>query len=140
KKNVVNWIAQKHDWQVEQNWLSFSPGVITSLHIAIQTFTNEGDNILIQTPVYTPFFNLIKNGGRSVVENTLKYDGATYTIDFDDFEKKLQQDVKAFILCSPHNPVGRVWTREELTKIAALCKKYDVFVFADEILADLVFD
>lgn len=139
RNNVTNWISLKHGWDVETNWLSFSPGVITSLHIAIQTFTNEGDNILIQTPVYTPFFNLIKNGNRQVVENALKYDGKTYTIDFDDLEEKLKT-VKAFILCSPHNPVGRVWTKEELTKIAALCEQHDVLVFSDEIHADLVFD
>lgn len=139
RNNVTNWISLKHGWDVETNWLSFSPGVITSLHIAIQTFTNEGDNILIQTPVYTPFFHLIKNGNRQVVENALKYDGKTYTIDFDDLEEKLKT-VKAFILCSPHNPVGRVWTKEELTKIAALCEQHDVLVFSDEIHADLVFD
>lgn len=139
RNNVTNWISLKHGWDVETDWLSFSPGVITSLHIAIQTFTNEGDNILIQTPVYTPFFNLIKNGNRQVVENALNYDGKTYTIDFDDLEEKLKT-VKAFILCSPHNPVGRVWAKEELTKIAALCEQHDVLVFSDEIHADLVFD
>ena len=139
RNNVTNWISLKHGWDVETNWLSFSPGVITSLHIAIQTFTNEGDNILIQTPVYTPFFNLIKNRNRQVVENALQYDGNSFTIEFDDLQEKLKT-VKAFILCSPHNPVGRVWTKEELTKIAALCEQHDVLVFSDEIHADLVFD
>src|SRR5699024_9612910 len=140
KENVNNWIKEKHNWDVKTDWLTFSPGVITTLHTVIQAFTEENDKILIQTPVYTPFFQLIENGNREIVTNTLQYDGSRYTIDFADFEEKLKQGVKAFILCSPHNPVGRVWTKEELTKIADLCEQYDVLIFADEIHADLVFD
>lgn len=140
KQNVTNWIKQKHDWDVNTDWLTFSPGVITTLHTVIQAFTKENDKILIQTPVYTPFFQLIKDGKREIVTNTLQYDGTRYTIDFVDFEEKLKHGVKAFILCSPHNPVGRVWTKEELTKITDLCVQYDVLIFSDEIHADLVFD
>src|SRR5699024_9424196 len=115
-------------------------GIITRLHIAIQSFTNENDKILLQTPVYTPFFNIIRNSNREVVENPLSYDGEKYEINFADFEKKLQQGVKAFILCSPHNPVGRVWTEDELLEMARLCLKYNVLILADEIHADLVFN
>ena len=140
KKLVTNWVQKKHHWKIDSDWLSFSPGVITSLHIAIQSFTNENDKILLQTPVYTPFFNIIRNGKRQVVENSLRFNGEKYEIDFEDFEKKLQTGVKAFVLCSPHNPVGRVWTKEELSEMARLCLKYDVLILADEIHADLVFD
>src|SRR5699024_9017430 len=139
-RNVIkNWIQKKHDWTIDPNWLSFSPGVITSLHIAIQTFTEENDKILLQTPVYTPFFNIIRNGNREVVENPLLFNGNNYEIDFEVFEEKLKQGVKAFILCSPHNPVGRIWTETELHEIVRLCMKYDVLILADEIHADLVF-
>lgn len=135
---VIDWVKKRHHWDIQTDWLSFSPGVITSLHIAIQTFTKPGDSILIQTPVYTPFFNIIKNGDRHVVQNSLLYKDNRYEIDFVDFEEKLKQ-VQAFILCSPHNPVGRVWTKEELEKMARLCLKHNVLILADEIHADLIF-
>lgn len=139
RNQIVNWVQQKHNWKIDENWLSFSPGVITSLYVAIQSFTEQNDKILLQTPVYTPFFHIIQNSGRQVIENPLKLNGEKYEIDFADFEEKLQQGVKAFILCSPHNPVGRVWTKEELTEMGRLCLKYDVLILADEIHADLVF-
>lgn len=139
QENVCRWVQKRHRWNIEKEWLSFSPGVITSLSIAIDAFTKPKDNILIQTPVYTPFFNLIKGNNRQVVENPLIFNGKTYEIDFEDLERKLKNDVKAFILCSPHNPVGRVWSKRELEKIANLCLQYDVQIFADEIHADLVF-
>lgn len=139
RTNVSQWINKRHQWDVANNELIFSPGVITSLHTAIHSFTNPNDKILLQTPVYTPFFQLIENNNRQVVENRLHYNGSTYEIDFVDLEAKLQDGVKAFMLCSPHNPVGRVWTKAELEKIAALCLRYDVLILADEIHADLTF-
>lgn len=139
KKCVTDWVQYKHNWSIDISSLSFSPGVITSLHTAIQQFTNEGDRIVIQTPVYTPFFNLIRQSNREVVESPLTYDGDKYGIDFSAFENILKTGVKAFIFCSPHNPVGRVWTKEELTEIVRLCEQYDVLIFSDEIHADLVF-
>lgn len=139
KETIVQWISRRHHWQVDKNWLTFSPGVVTSLHIAIQAFTEPKDKILIQTPVYTPFFHMIEQHDRVIVENPLLYKNNYYTIDFADLEEKLKQDVKAFIFCSPHNPVGRVWTKEELTEIARLCIKYDVLILSDDIHADLVF-
>ena len=139
KSNVSKWLKNRHQWEVANNELIFSPGVITSLHNAIHSFTEPNDNILLQTPVYTPFFQLIKNSNRNIVENPLHYNGSTYEIDFVDLEEKLKQGVKAFMFCSPHNPVGRVWTKIELEKIAALCLQYYVLIFADEIHADLVF-
>lgn len=139
KDNVTNWLHNRHQFNVTNNELIFSPGVITSLHTVINTLTEKNDKILVQSPVYTPFFNLIRDNDRQVIENELIYDGTSYTIDFADFEAKLQQGVTAFMLCSPHNPVGRVWTKEELEKIATLCHEYDVLILADEIHADLIF-
>ncbi len=139
KGAVLNWVESRHNWTIDPNWLSFSPGVVTSLHMAIQAFTEPNDKVLIQTPVYTPFYNVIKQHNREVVKSPLVYENQSYTIDFNDFEEKLKQGVKAFILCSPHNPVGRVWTHEELSEIARLCLKYDVLILSDEIHGDLVF-
>ncbi|RIU94651.1 MalY/PatB family protein [Oceanobacillus picturae] len=139
KGSIESWLKERHDWQIDQGWLSFSPGVVTSLHMAIQAFTEVGDKVLIQTPVYTPFYKVVESHDRQVVKNPLLYEENTYQIDFVNFEDKLQDGVKAFILCSPHNPVGRVWSKEELTKMAELCVKHDVLIISDEIHGDLVF-
>ena len=139
KNAVVNWLSDRHQWTIQPEWLTFSPGVVSSLHMASEAFTEPGDKILIQTPVYTPFYTVIKAHGREMVKNPLIEKDQYFTIDFDDFEEKLKTGVKAFILCSPHNPVGRVWKKEELEEIARLCLKYDVMIFSDEIHADLVF-
>ncbi|AVQ99715.1 cystathionine beta-lyase [Oceanobacillus iheyensis] len=139
KGSIESWLKERHNWQIDQGWLSFSPGVVTSLHMAIQAFTEVGDKVLIQTPVYTPFYKVVESHDRQVVKNPLLYKENTYQIDFVDFEEKLQEGVKAFILCSPHNPVGRVWSKEELTKLAELCVKHDVLIISDEIHGDLVF-
>lgn len=139
KQTIKQWLKRRHNWEIQADWLSFSPGVVTSLYIAIQAFTEPKDKILIQTPVYTPFFNMIEQHERVIVENPLIKQNNYYKIDFADFEEKLKQGVKAFIFCSPHNPVGRVWTKEELEKIGRLCVKYDVLILSDDIHADLVF-
>lgn len=139
KDSIVNWQTNQHDWEINSDWLSFSPGVVTSLHMAIQAFTEPNDKVLIQTPVYPPFYNVIKAHEREIVKSPLHYQDNYYTVDFADFEEKLKSGVKAFILCSPHNPVGRVWTEEELQEMARLCLKYDVLIISDEIHADLVY-
>ncbi|WP_217589170.1 MalY/PatB family protein [Lentibacillus saliphilus] len=136
---IVNWIKTRHNWAIHPDTLTFSPGVVTSLHLAVQTFTEPGDGILIQTPVYPPFYNVIQQHDRQVVKNPLIKEDGYYTIDFDDFEAKLKQGIKAFILCSPHNPVGRVWRKDELLKMAQLCLEHDVLMIADEIHCDLVY-
>jgi len=137
--SIVEWLEKRHQWSINPSWLSYSNGVVTSLHMAVQAFTDPQDKILIQTPVYTPFYSVIKEHNRQVVTNPLINQDNYYTIDFEDFEEKLKNGVKAFILCSPHNPVGRVWKKEELEEIARLCLKYNVMIFSDEIHADLVF-
>lgn len=141
KKTVTSWLERRHNWIVPINSLTFSPSVMTSVHMAITAFTNQNDHILIQTPVYTPFYQAIEQHGRNVVKNKLLFNEVTnkYEIDFDDFEQKLANGVKAFLLCSPHNPVGRVWTKDELMKMAELCLKYNVLIFSDEIHCDLVY-
>lgn len=137
---VKGWLGTRHGWDIQKDWLTFSPGVITSLHLAIQLFTDVDDKIVIQTPVYTPFFNLVKGGKRTLVENELIYENGTYRMDLADLELSFKDGARAMIFCSPHNPVGRVWSRDELDGLAALCKKYDVLILSDEIHADLVFD
>lgn len=139
REPIVNWLHKRHDWQIDANWLSFSPGVVTSLHIAIEAFTEPNDKVLIQTPVYTPFYDVIESHQRKIVKNSLVLKDQQYQIDFADFEEKLRDNVKAFILCSPHNPVGRVWTKAELTRMAELCVKYNVLILSDEIHSDLVY-
>lgn len=139
KNAIINWVAKRHQWNINAESLSFSHGVVTSLHMAIQAFTEPHDKVLIQTPVYTPFFNVIKQHDRTVVENPLVFDDNYYKIDFQDFEEKLKTGVKAFILCSPHNPIGRVWSADELKELARLCLKYDVLILSDEIHADLIY-
>jgi cystathionine beta-lyase len=137
---VENWLQQR-GWQIDPHKISFSPGVVSAINFAVNVFTNPGDKILINTPVYHPFKNAINNHGRTLVRSSLKNSGdGYYTIDFDDFEKKLADGVKMYIMCSPHNPVGRIWTVEELTKIGELCLKYKTLVISDEIHSDLVFN
>ncbi|WP_077327706.1 MalY/PatB family protein [Virgibacillus siamensis] len=138
KKSITNWVENRHNWTIKQDWLSFSPGVVASLHMAVQTFTKPHDKVLIQTPVYTPFYKVIEGHDRQIVKNKLQLKDNYYHIDFADFEEKLKE-VQAFMLCSPHNPVGRVWTEEELQKMAELCLKHDVIILSDEIHADLIY-
>lgn len=135
---IQNWLKKRHHWEIEQSWLLYSTGVVPSLGMAIQAFTKPGDRILIQSPVYQPFFRMIETNGRKVVNSPLLLKNGRYEIDFADFEEKCQNNVKVFILCSPHNPGGRVWHKGELQQLAELCKKYEVLIIADEIHADLV--
>lgn len=139
---VSAWMEQKHGWHLKEDWLVKTPGVVFALAMAVQAFTEPGDAVIIQQPVYYPFSEVIADNGRRIVDNTLelKEDGK-YHINFEDFEQKVKENhVKLFLLCSPHNPVGRVWTKEELKKIAAICRKYDVIVVSDEIHEDFVFN
>ncbi|HLQ71782.1 MAG TPA: MalY/PatB family protein [Bacillota bacterium] len=139
KQTIINWVKRRHNWEITSDSLSFSPGVVTSLHIAIQALTDPQDKILIQTPVYTPFYSVIESHERKIVKNPLVLEDNYYKVDFSNLEAKLKDGVKAFILCSPHNPVGRVWSSEELEKIGRLCVKYDVIMLSDEIHGDLTF-
>ncbi len=135
-----DWFAEKFGWEVEQAWLQTTPGVVYALSIGVQVMTREGDGVLIQTPVYYPFYRVITQNGRRIVENPLRYENGRYSIDFQDMEQKIRENnVKLLILCSPHNPVCRVWTQEELVRIGRLCEQYGVGVISDEIHCDFAF-
>src|SRR5690625_2407807 len=137
--SIVQWQKNKHQYNLNRNLLSFSPGVIPSLHALVQAFTDVDDSIVIQPPVYPPFFSVIESHGRKVIENPLVYNKGRYEMDFNHLEDCFKQGAKAFILCSPHNPVGRVWTKEELEQLTTLCVKYNVYLFSDEIHHDIVY-
>ncbi|MCM1268596.1 MAG: pyridoxal phosphate-dependent aminotransferase [Bacteroidales bacterium] len=140
-ESVRDWMQRHHDFTVEKSWLVKTPGVVFALAMAIQAYTEPGDAVLIQQPVYYPFEGVIRDNGRKMVTNTLQLgeDGG-YHIDFEDFERKLvEHQVKLFLLCSPHNPVSRVWTKEELLRLGDLCLKHRVIVVSDEIHADFAF-
>ena len=136
---LKQWFAERHRWQIQKDWLLQTPGVVFALAMAVKAFTDPGDTVLIQQPVYYPFSEVILDNGRRRVSNDLVLKDGRYEIDFADFEEKIiTYKVKLFMLCSPHNPVGRVWTREELKKIAEICGKHQVLVVADEIHEDFV--
>ena len=139
-KTATEWLKKRFGYEISPSSLIHSPGVVPSMSILVKMLTKTTDKILIQTPVYPPFASAVKDNGRELVENQLiKDEKGYYTIDFEDLEKKLSLDeVKLFILCNPHNPVGRVWKKEELLKMGELCKKYNERILADEIWRDLI--
>ncbi|PXW91387.1 cystathionine beta-lyase [Streptohalobacillus salinus] len=136
---VTNWLDTQHDFNVSTASLIYSPGVLETIHMTILTQTEEHDKVLIQTPVYFPFHSMIKNHNRELVKNPLINTNGHYTIDFEDLEAKFKDGVKAMIFCSPHNPVGRVWTEPELKRVLELAEAYNVLIISDEIHADLVY-
>lgn len=137
---LYHWFKSRFGWQVERQWLVKTPGVVYAIATAIRAFTQEGDSVLIQRPVYYPFSGVIQENNRKLINNPLLYENGCYRIDFEDFEDKIvKNDVKLFILCNPHNPVGRVWTEEELTLMGDICVKYGVVVVSDEIHADFIY-
>lgn len=136
---VKNWVDKRYHWAISLDWLLPSFGVVSSISFAIQALTQEGDKVMVQTPIYPPFVNTIKTNNRVVVRNPLQLQNQHYEIDFVDFEEKLKSGVKLLLLCSPHNPVGRVWRKDELKKMVALCEKYHVKVVSDEIHADIIY-
>ncbi|HEX9060379.1 MAG TPA: PatB family C-S lyase, partial [Clostridia bacterium] len=136
---IAGWMKRRHDWTIDTGWIVHSPGVVTSVIASVLAFTDEGDKVLIQTPVYYPFFSSVKDNKRQLVTNPLKDNNGYYEIDFEDLENKLSDGVKMMIFCSPHNPIGRVWKSNELYKVTELCTKYNVLLVSDEIHSDLIF-
>jgi len=132
------WFETRFNWSPQRDWLTITPGVVTALYIAVRSLTAPGDGIVIQQPVYYPFESGIKKNGRQLLVNELQYGDGHYSIDFQDFEEKIKQ-AKLFILCNPHNPVGRVWKTDELTRMGEICLRHNVIVIADEIHQDFVF-
>ena len=140
-KALSSWLKTEHDFSYERHDMVSTPGVVFAIATAIKAYTREGESILIQTPVYYPFKNMIEANNRRLVTSPLFEKDGKWQIDFDDFERKIKEnDVKMFILCSPHNPVSRVWTRNELERIAEICLRHNVLVFADEIHNDFVYE
>lgn len=138
---VRDWMKRHHDWEVKEPWLIKTPGVVFALAMAVKAYTEPGDGVLIQSPVYYPFSEVIEDNGRRIVSNTLVLgEDHKYHIDFEDFERQIKENqIKLFFLCNPHNPVGRVWTTEELTRLGDICLKYRVTVVSDEIHSDFIF-
>lgn len=136
---VVNWMKKRHNWDIKREWIIFTPGVVPALSYAIRAYSEIGDNVVIQTPVYHLFKQTIINNQRNVITNPLKYENGTYIMDFEDLEKKIDSKTKLLILCSPHNPVGRVWTVEELLKLSEICLKNNIKIISDEIHFDLIY-
>jgi len=133
---ICSWMQRRHGWIIDPQHIGFIPGIVSGLALAIQCFTKPGDKVLIQTPVYPPFIHLPKENDRTLVINQFQYDGKQFQIDFDDFEKKAA-DCTLFLLCNPHNPGGRVWTVNELERMAEICIRNGVLIVSDEIHADL---
>ncbi len=140
-ETVRGWMQRRHGWNVEEEWLIKTPGVVFALAMTVKAYTKPGDAVLVQLPVYYPFAQVIRDNGRRVVSSDLYLgEDNRYHMDFDDFEQKIRNEqVKLFLLCSPHNPVGRTWTREELVRIGEICLAHGVIVVSDEIHHDFIF-
>ena len=139
-KAVTDWFVRRHGWAIRREWIIYTSGVVPALSAIIKALTQPGDRVLVQTPVYNCFFSSIRNNGCGMIANPLIYRNGTYQIDFADLEQKAADpSVKVLLLCNPHNPAGRVWTKQELTRIGDICIRNNVWVVADEIHCELVF-
>lgn len=137
---VTSWFARRHGWTIDREWMLYTSGVVPAVSAVIKALTEPGDNVLVQTPVYNCFFSSIRNNGCFIVQSPLVRKGDTYEMDFDDLERKAADPrTKVMLLCNPHNPVGRVWTRDELSRLGNICIKNGVTVVADEIHCELVY-
>jgi cystathionine beta-lyase len=136
---IAGWIRRRYSWEISTGWISFSPGVVPAINLLIMAFTHPGDKVIIQPPVYFPFFKAVENHHRLLVTNPLRFENGVYSMDFDDLVSKIDEKTKMLILCSPHNPTGNVWSREELKRIGDICLKNNMLLISDEIHADLVF-
>lgn len=138
-ESIISWFDRRHQWHIERNWILYTSGVVPAISAIIKALTEPGDKVLVQTPVYNCFFSSIRNNGCATAENALVRKGNSYEIDFDDFERQVADEkTKVFLLCNPHNPAGRVWTPNELSRMNDICLKHGVRVIADEIHCELV--
>lgn len=139
-KAQCDWIERHHSWKIDPKWLSYSPSVVASIGCAIRAFSEEGDEVIVQSPVYPPFYDMVRKHNRKLVLNPLKRDeGGVYRFDYDDLKAKITPITKLLLLCSPHNPVGRVWLREELLKLGKLCLENGIVIISDEVHGDIIF-
>ncbi len=136
---VISWMRRRHGCEVQKEWISYTAGIVTALNYAVQAVTEPGDEVMVHTPVYHPFYDAVEAQGRVLIKSPLKEDDLYYTIDIEDMERRVTPRTKALLFCSPHNPVGRVWKKEELQQVADFCKRHDLVVIADEIHHDLVY-
>ena len=135
---VSSWCKKRHDWDVKKEWIVPTGGIVPAMANAIEAFTEVGDKVIVQTPVYDPFYSIVNTTKRTLVENPLVHDEKGYSMDFSGLEKACKEGAKILLLCSPHNPVCRVWTKEELSKVVAICKENHVLIISDEIHWDLI--
>lgn len=136
--SYIKWWKKRHNFEIKKEWLIFCTGVLPAITSCVQRITNHGDNVLCQTPVYDMFFHSIENTGRHVLESPLIFNGTEYEVDYEDLENKLSNPLTtAMILCNPHNPTGKIWTKSEFEKVGQLCARYNVTVISDEIHCDL---
>ncbi len=135
---IVHWMHRRHGWEIQRDWIVNVPGVVTALDIAVHALTHPGDKVIIQPPVYFPFFSIGRNHGRQLAFNPLKLNNWHYSMDLAGMEAQCDARTKAVILCSPHNPTGRVWTRQELADFSDVCTRKDLLIFSDEIHSDLI--
>lgn len=139
-QSASSWLARQHGWKADPDWMVFTPGVVPGIAMAVQCYTEPGDRIIIQPPVYHPFYSLIEGNGREAVHNILLFDGDRYSLDFELLEEQAADPkTRMMILCNPHNPVGRAWNEQELRRIAEVCSSNEVILVSDEIHADLTF-
>lgn len=137
--SVCEWMESRHDWKIRPEWIFPTPGVVDAIFWAVQAFSGPGDGVIVQTPVYYPFYDAISRNGRVIARNPLVLSGGCYTIDFGDLEEKASDPANRILLfCSPHNPVGRVWTAGELARVGEICARHDLFIISDEIHFDLI--
>ena len=137
-QSFIAWMQRRNGWKIQKDWIVFSPGVVPALNLAVLAYTQPGDKIILQPPVYYPFASAVLNNGRQLVENPLVLDNGRYTMDFPDLENKIDSRTKLLIFCSPHNPVGRVWRKEELERLVDICAKHDIVIISDEIHSDII--
>ena len=137
---IIGWMQRRHGWAVKKEWISFSPGVVAGLSLTVEAFSKTGDSIIVQPPVYFPFFDVVKGSKRKMVENPLKIENGRYTFDLEDLKAKIDGNTKMLLLCNPQNPGGMVWTKEELVALGNICLENNILVVSDEIHSDLILD
>ena len=136
---IIGWMQRRHNWNIQKEWISSSPGVVAGLTLAIETFSKPGDEVVIQPPVYFPFFDCVKGSKRKIVENPLRIENKRYTFDFEDLKSKITRNTKLLLLCNPQNPGGMVWKKEELEELSSICLQNKIMVISDEIHSDLIY-
>lgn len=138
-QSIIDWFQRRHQWTIEREWIVFAPGVVPSLFAAANAFAKEGEGVIVQSPVYFPFFSAVTTNNRKLINNSLREINGRYEIDFEHLEQCAQQNAKLLLLCTPHNPVGRVWSEAELQQVLEISRRYDLTILSDDIHCDLIY-